>query len=56
MQQPQLPVKIPVTPQPRIQPPVIKQHSNGPNWTSLSQRLSKLGQRLSHLSRAFPNR
>ncbi len=56
LQQPQLPVKIPVTPQPRIQPPVIKQHPHGPNWRSLSQRLSKLGQRLSHLSRAFPNR
>ncbi len=56
MQQPQLPVKIPVTPQPRIAPPVIKQHPNDPSWRSLSQRLSKLGQRLSHLSRAFPNR
>ncbi len=55
-QQPQLPVKIPVTPQPRIAPPVILQHPHGPNWTSLRQRLSELSKRLSRLSRSAPKR
>ena len=56
LQQPQLPVKIPVTPQPRIQPPVIKQHPHGPNWTSLRQRLSQLSKRFPGLSRTFRGR
>jgi len=56
LQKPQLPVKIPVTPQPRIQPPVIKQHPHGPDWRSLSQRLSELSKRFPHHPRPFPNR
>ncbi len=56
LQQPQLPVKIPVTPPPRIQPPVIKQHPHGPNWTSLRQRLSQLSKRFPGLSRTFRGR
>ncbi len=56
IQQPQLPVKVPVTPHPRIQPPVIKQQPHGPDWRSLRQRLSELSKHFSHLPRAFPNR
>jgi len=56
LQRPQLPVKIPVTPPPSIQPPVIKQHPHGPDWAKLSQRLSELSKRFPRLSRAFPNR
>ncbi len=56
LQRPQLPVKIPVTPQPRIQPPVINQHPHGPDWTSLRQRLSELSKRFPHHPRPFPNR
>ena len=40
----------------RIQPPVIKQHPHGPDWRSLSQRLSELSKRFPHLSPTFPNR
>ena len=51
LQQPQLPVKIPVTPQPRIQPRVIKQQPPLPDWKSLSQRLTRLRQRFPELNR-----
>jgi hypothetical protein len=39
LQEPQLPVKVPVT------PPAIKQHPHQPDWQTLSQRLSDLSKR-----------